>query len=434
MNALSQAQYAANILQCTRQLHYSPANENSVDIVLFLNGIPVVSMELKCQFTGQSVANAMEQYKFDRSGKDPIFTFKKPRAGALCRGPHPGVHDTRLEGRAHVLFALQPGQQRRGQRRRQGQPRQTPMATTPPTCGSRCFARTACWRFCTSTSTCKWRRTKKTGRGKVRADDLPPVSPAGRGDQAAGGRAGPRAPGRNYLIPAQRGLGQVQLHCLAGASPGGGCMTPGTRRSSSPLSSSPTAGCWTASCKTRSTSLTMWKAWCRRSTKTPPSSRDAIEAGAGIIITTLQKFPVIYKEVKAGNKRFAVIVDEAHSSQTGRRRPQAQARPWRIPRRYWRNTPGRNTRRKPSARTTRTSCSTSWPPRASRRTCPSSPLPPHPRKRRCRCSAAGMKTGSTAPFHIYSMRQAIEEGFILDVLQNYMTLQHVLQNCQGHPG
>ena len=48
MNALSQAQYAANILHCTRQLHYSPANENSVDIVLFLNGIPVVSMELKC--------------------------------------------------------------------------------------------------------------------------------------------------------------------------------------------------------------------------------------------------------------------------------------------------------------------------------------------------------------------------------------------------
>ena len=45
--------------------------------------------------------------------------------------------------------------------------------------------------------------------------------------------------------------------------------------------------------------------------------REAIEAGTGIIITTLQKFPVIYKEVRTGNKRFAVIVDEAHSSQTG---------------------------------------------------------------------------------------------------------------------
>lgn len=46
---------------CTRQLHYSLSNENSIDIVLFVNGIPVVSMELKCQFTGQSTANAIER-------------------------------------------------------------------------------------------------------------------------------------------------------------------------------------------------------------------------------------------------------------------------------------------------------------------------------------------------------------------------------------
>lgn len=67
----------ANILHCTRQLHYSLKNENSIDIVLFLNGIPVVSMELKCQFTGQSTTNAINQYKFDRAGKDAIFAFKE---------------------------------------------------------------------------------------------------------------------------------------------------------------------------------------------------------------------------------------------------------------------------------------------------------------------------------------------------------------------
>ena len=76
INETSQAQYAANILHCTRQLHYSLSNENSIDIVLFLNGIPVVSMELKCQFTGQDTANAIQQYKFDRAGKDAIFEFK----------------------------------------------------------------------------------------------------------------------------------------------------------------------------------------------------------------------------------------------------------------------------------------------------------------------------------------------------------------------
>lgn len=67
LNETSKAQYEANILHCTRQLHYSIKNENSIDIVLFINGIPVVSMELKCQFTGQSTTNAINQYKFDRA-------------------------------------------------------------------------------------------------------------------------------------------------------------------------------------------------------------------------------------------------------------------------------------------------------------------------------------------------------------------------------
>ena len=77
INTTTQEQFAANILHCTRQLHYSLSNENSIDIVLFVNGIPVVSMELKCQFTGQSTANAIEQYQFDRRGKDAIFAFKE---------------------------------------------------------------------------------------------------------------------------------------------------------------------------------------------------------------------------------------------------------------------------------------------------------------------------------------------------------------------
>jgi len=68
--------YEQNILHCTRQLHYSIFNENCIDIVLFLNGIPVVSLELKCQFTGQAALNAINQYKFDRVSKDKIFEFR----------------------------------------------------------------------------------------------------------------------------------------------------------------------------------------------------------------------------------------------------------------------------------------------------------------------------------------------------------------------
>ena len=76
INQTAQEQYNRNVLHCTRQLHYSPNNENSIDIVLFVNGIPVVSMELKNQFTGQDTDNAIRQYKFDRAGKEAIFEFK----------------------------------------------------------------------------------------------------------------------------------------------------------------------------------------------------------------------------------------------------------------------------------------------------------------------------------------------------------------------
>ncbi len=77
INEESGKRYEQNILHCTRQLHYSPVNNNSLDIVLLVNGIPVVSMELKNQFTGQNVANAIGQYKFDRNPRDPIFAFKQ---------------------------------------------------------------------------------------------------------------------------------------------------------------------------------------------------------------------------------------------------------------------------------------------------------------------------------------------------------------------
>ncbi len=58
--------FQANILSVIRQVHYSTRNNNSIDVVLFLNGIPVVTLELKNALTGQTIANAMNQYKYDR--------------------------------------------------------------------------------------------------------------------------------------------------------------------------------------------------------------------------------------------------------------------------------------------------------------------------------------------------------------------------------
>ena len=69
--------YSANRLIVTRQLKYSNKNENSIDTVLSINGLPIVTMELKNPMTGQTWRNAIHQYKNDRDPREPIFQFKK---------------------------------------------------------------------------------------------------------------------------------------------------------------------------------------------------------------------------------------------------------------------------------------------------------------------------------------------------------------------
>lgn len=69
--------YEANILTCTRQFKYSIENENSIDMVLSLNGIPIVAIELKNQITGQSVENAKTQFMYDRNSKELCFQLNK---------------------------------------------------------------------------------------------------------------------------------------------------------------------------------------------------------------------------------------------------------------------------------------------------------------------------------------------------------------------
>lgn len=65
--------YNSNILGCTRQFQYSTKNMNTLDMVLSVNGIPVVALELKNQLKGQNYENAIRQFKEDRSSKEFCF-------------------------------------------------------------------------------------------------------------------------------------------------------------------------------------------------------------------------------------------------------------------------------------------------------------------------------------------------------------------------
>ena len=77
LNPELEARYAANRLGLTRQLRFSPRSEKSLDLTLNLNGIPIATVELKNPFTGQTAEDAMRQYRRDRDPREPIFEFKR---------------------------------------------------------------------------------------------------------------------------------------------------------------------------------------------------------------------------------------------------------------------------------------------------------------------------------------------------------------------
>lgn len=80
LNAATLARYEAVRVRVVRQVHYSTASNRSVDLVLFVNGLPVATCELKTDFT-QSVADAVEQYKTTRLPRDPASRHVEPLFG-----------------------------------------------------------------------------------------------------------------------------------------------------------------------------------------------------------------------------------------------------------------------------------------------------------------------------------------------------------------
>ena len=77
MNPDHRRVHALNRFALVRQLKYSQRNEKSLDMALFLNGLPLVTMELKNSLTGQVVTDAEKQYKEDRDPREPLFNFKR---------------------------------------------------------------------------------------------------------------------------------------------------------------------------------------------------------------------------------------------------------------------------------------------------------------------------------------------------------------------
>ena len=160
--------------------------------------------------------------------------------------------------------------------------------------------------------------------------------------------------------------------------------------------------------------------------------REALEAGRTIIVTTLQKFPVIAKEIgQLSGQRFAVIVDEAHSSQSGESTKSLKAV-------LKAESLEDAEREEAGAQTPEEELDDQVLDEIHSR----GPLPnlstfaftATPKPKTLELFGRKRPDGRFEPFHRYSMRQAIEEGFILDVLASYSNLQGLLATAEEDRG
>ena len=106
LNPETLALYNANVLSFTRQLYFSNKDKKSLDIVLFLNGLPLITIELKNPLSGQTVENAKSQYKNDRDPKEKLFEFKKRALVHFAVDQDLVFMTTRLSGNKTFFFTV----------------------------------------------------------------------------------------------------------------------------------------------------------------------------------------------------------------------------------------------------------------------------------------------------------------------------------------
>ncbi len=416
INPTTMAQYNANILHCTRQLHYSLQNENSIDIVLFINGIPVVSMELKCQFTGQNTDNAIKQYKFDRTTKDALFEFKNRVLVHFAVDLSNVYMTTKLEGANTYFLPFNQGDNGAGNVGGKGNPINPNGYDTA---------------YLWEQVLCKDRlleiihkylhfQVERDEKGNIKSERM--IFPRYHqldvvtkllADVKKNGS------GRNYLIQHSAGSGKSNsiawlAHRLSGLHNDNNekifqsvIIVTDRRVLDSQLQNTVYQ-------------FDHVEGVVQKIDKNAQQLKEAIEAGTGIIITTLQKFPVIYKEVNSGNKRFAIIVDEAHSSQTGdaaKKLKCALADTEKALEEIAEFEYEYESKRKDDEDKLLDELAA----HGSHDNMSFFAFTATPKDKTLQMFGTRDENGKYHPFHIYSMRQAIEEHFILDVLQNYMT-------------
>ena len=409
-------EYNKNICKCVRQLHYSTKNRNSLDTVLFINGFPIVTIELKNEYTGQTVQDAIKQYKNDRSPDEPIFKFNERSLVHFAVDLFEVYMTTKLDNEKTYFLPFNQGSNGAGNVGGKGNPNNTEDFCTSYL-WKNVLEKDNLMEILSKFMHLEYDKKKSFKTGKMifpRYHQLDVVKKLIKDVKQVGS-------GKNYLIEHSAGSGKsnsiawlsyrlASLHNNKDEKIFDSVIVV-TDRKVLDGQLQDTIG------QFEHVSGLVEKI---DKNKTSKDLLQAINDGKKIIITTLQKFPVIYSEINSQNKKFAVIVDEAHSSQTGRaaaKLKEGLGDTEKILEEYARQ----EYEQEENIIDDEDKMLNELVAHGQHDNMSFFAFTATPKDKTLQLFGEKQADGSYRPFHIYSMKQAIEEGFILDVLQNYMT-------------
>ena len=438
MNELAVANYQKNICQCIRQWHYSEQNKNTIDMMLAINGIPIIAIELKNQLTGQFIDDSMRQWQYNRNPKEPVFGFNKRVLAYFACDLYNVYMTTKLEGPETNFLPFNQGSNGAGKDGGAGNPKNPTGSYVTSYFWEEVLQKDSLLDILQKFISYEKTETKETMLDgathkmvveKVifpRYHQLDVVRELVKHVRQNGS-------GHNYLVQHSAGSGKsnsiawvayrmASLHDNNNEAIFNSVIIVTDRRVLDQQLQATVS----------SFDHTLGSVVTIDDKKNSGDLRDAINDGKRIIVTTLQKFPVIYSEIESAvGKRYAIIVDEAHSSQTGQSalklktaladvsdalKEYAELEDKAIEEIEAKDilvqdmlSQGKHSNLSFFAFTAT------------------------PKGKTLEIFGEPKPNGTFHPFHIYSMRQAIEEGFILDVLANYTTYKMCYQIARNAP-
>lgn len=414
--------YKLNRLTVTRQVFFSEKNNKSIDLVLSINGLPVATIELKNHFTGQRVSDAMEQYKTSRDPKELLFQFRKRALVHFTLDPDEVWFTTRLEASGTRFFPFNKGYKN--------------AAGNPPARDYSTYRMAFFWEEMLSVDI--WLEIigrfihmqkeefivdeKKYSKENLlfpRYHQIDVVRKLNADAKLNG-------PGKNYLIEHSAGSGKSNSIAWLAYRLSSLYNTQDKKVFDSVVVVTD-RNVLDQQLQNTIYQFEHKQGVVQRIDEDSEQLAHAIRTGTNIIITTLQKFPFAFRHLsEIPDRNYALIIDEAHSSQGGE-----------ASRKMTEALSGKNLSPEEQQRIENEIEDTEADEddnireailkRGPQKNISIFAFTATPKTKTLEVFGVKDPDGKPRPFHLYSMRQAIEEAFILDVLKHYTSYKEYYQ-------